>query len=114
MPEYVLERVWEYAPKRMTSCPYQGRHIMEQPKNKVCGADIHKKFLIATILSSVIWAGFKAYVRSGQRCIARLVPEIAHRHAAIEAPYSFAMPEQAYSQSRLSRRSWQARPPRFS
>jgi len=73
---------------------------MEQPKNKVCGADIHKKFLIATILSSVIWAGFKAYVRSGQRCIARLVPEIAHRHAAIEAPYSFAMPEQAYSQGR--------------
>jgi len=73
---------------------------MEQLKNKVCGADIHKKFLIATILSSVIWAGFEAYVRSGQRCIARLVPEIAHRHAAIEAPYSEAMPEQAYSQGR--------------
>jgi hypothetical protein len=67
---------------------------MEQLKNKVCGADIHKKFLIATILSSVIWAGFEAYVRSGQRCIARLVPEIAHRHAAIEAPYSEAIPEQ--------------------
>jgi transposase len=35
----------------MTSCPYQDRHIMEQQKNRVCGADIHKKFLIATILS---------------------------------------------------------------
>ena len=34
------------------SCPYSGQvTIMEKQRNKVCGADIHKRFLIATILS---------------------------------------------------------------
>jgi transposase len=36
----------------MIICLYQDRSIgMEKQWNKVCGADIHKKFLIATILS---------------------------------------------------------------
>jgi len=32
-------------------CPYQENKVMEKQRNKVCGADIHKKFLVATILS---------------------------------------------------------------
>jgi transposase len=52
MPECVLERVWEYAPFEDFHLPISGRAIvMEKQRNKVCGADIHKKFLVATILS---------------------------------------------------------------
>ena len=51
MPECVIERVWEFAPQRIIICLYQDRQIvMETQKNRVCGADIHKRFLIATIL----------------------------------------------------------------
>jgi hypothetical protein len=51
MPEFVFERVWEFAPKRTIICLYQDRQIvMEMQKNRACGADINKKFLIATIL----------------------------------------------------------------
>jgi len=51
MPECVLERVWENAPLRISICTYQDGNVMETQRNRVCGADIHKKFLIATILS---------------------------------------------------------------
>jgi transposase len=52
MPECVLERVWEYAPFEEFHLPISGQAIvMELQRNKVCGADIHKKFLVATILS---------------------------------------------------------------
>jgi transposase len=52
MPECVLERVWEYAPFEDFHLPISGQAIiMELQRNKVCGADIHKKFLVATILS---------------------------------------------------------------
>ena len=52
MPECVLERVWEYAPFKEFHLPISGQAIvMELQRNKVCGADIHKKFLVATILS---------------------------------------------------------------
>jgi len=52
MPECVLERVWEYAPFEDFHLPISGRSIvMEKQRNKVCGDDIHKKFLVATILS---------------------------------------------------------------
>src|SRR5512136_1501303 len=52
MPECVLVRVWEYAPFEDFHMPISGQAIfMENQRNKVCGADIHKKFLVATILS---------------------------------------------------------------
>jgi transposase len=52
MYECVCERVWENVPyEDYNICPYQEKKVMENQKDKVCGADIHKKFLIATILS---------------------------------------------------------------
>jgi transposase len=52
MPECVIERVWEYAPFEDFHLLISGQAIvMELQRNKVCGADIHKKFLVATILS---------------------------------------------------------------
>jgi transposase len=50
--ECVFERVWENVPFEDNNiCPYQERNKMEKQKNIVCGADIHKKFIMATILS---------------------------------------------------------------
>ena len=48
----VLERVWENVPTRVLASAHirPGNNMLEQ-RNKVCGVDIHKKFLIATILS---------------------------------------------------------------
>ncbi len=52
MHECVFERVWEIVPIEDDNiCPYQERNKMEKQKNIVCGADIHKKFIMATILS---------------------------------------------------------------
>ena len=52
MHECVFERVWEIVPFEDDNiCPYQERNKMEKQKNIVCGADIHKKFIMATILS---------------------------------------------------------------
>jgi transposase len=52
MHECVFERVWENDPFEDDNiCPYQERNKMEKQKNIVCGADIHKKFIMATILS---------------------------------------------------------------
>ncbi len=52
MHECVFERVWEIVPIEDDNiCPYQERNEMEKQKNIVCGADIHKKFIMATILS---------------------------------------------------------------
>jgi hypothetical protein len=51
MPECVLERVG-ICTLEDDHLPYQDRlMVMETQRNRVCGADIHKKFLIATILS---------------------------------------------------------------
>lgn len=52
MHECVFERVWENVPFEDDNiCPYQEQNKMEKQKNIVCGADIHKKFIMATILS---------------------------------------------------------------
>ena len=53
MHECVFERVWEIVPfENDNICPYQERiKNMEKQKNIVCGADIHKRFIIATLLS---------------------------------------------------------------
>jgi len=52
MHECVFERAWENVPfEDDNSCPYQEQNKMEKQKNIVCGADIHKKFIMATILS---------------------------------------------------------------
>jgi transposase len=52
MHECVFERVWEIVPFEDDNiCPYQEQNKMEKQKNIVCGADIHKKFIMATILS---------------------------------------------------------------
>jgi len=52
MHECVFERVWENVPIEDDNiCPYQEQNTMEKQKNIVCGADIHKKFIMATILS---------------------------------------------------------------
>src|SRR4030065_262506 len=52
MHECFFERVWEIVPFEDDNiCPYQERNKMEKQKNIVCGADIHKKFIMATILS---------------------------------------------------------------
>ncbi len=52
MHECVFERVWEIVPFEDDNiCPYQERNKIEKQKNIVCGADIHKKFIMATILS---------------------------------------------------------------
>jgi len=52
MHECVFERVWEIVPFEDDNiCPYLERNKMEIQKNKVCGADIHKKFIMGTILS---------------------------------------------------------------
>ena len=52
MHECVFERVWENDPFEDDNiCPYRERNKMEKQKNIVCGADIHKKFIMATILS---------------------------------------------------------------
>jgi hypothetical protein len=52
MHECVFERIWENDPFEDDNiCPYRERNKMETQKNKVCGADIHKKFIMATILS---------------------------------------------------------------
>jgi transposase len=52
MHECVFERVWEIVSfENDNICPYQEQNKMEIQKNKVCGADIHKKFIMATILS---------------------------------------------------------------
>ena len=52
MHECVFERVWEIVPfENDNICLYQEQNKMEIQKNKVCGADIHKKFIMATILS---------------------------------------------------------------
>jgi len=46
MHECVFERVWEIVPfENDDICPYQEQNKMEIQKNKVCGADIHKKFI---------------------------------------------------------------------
>jgi len=51
MPECVLERVWNMHLEDY-HLPLSGQAIvMETQRNKVCGADIHKKFLVATTLS---------------------------------------------------------------
>jgi transposase len=48
----VLERVWENVPTRvLASAHIRPGNNMTGQRNKVCGVDIHKKFLIATILS---------------------------------------------------------------
>jgi hypothetical protein len=39
---------------------------------------------------------FEINARGSQRSISKLVLEIAHRHATIEAPYSKAMPKQMW------------------
>jgi transposase len=47
-----LERVWENVPTRvLASAHIRPGYNMTEQRNKVCGVDIHKKFLIATILS---------------------------------------------------------------
>ena len=52
MHECVFERVWEIDPFEDDNiCPYQEQNKMEKQKNIVCGADIHKKFIMATVLS---------------------------------------------------------------
>ncbi len=51
MHECVFERVWENDPFEDDNiCPYQEQNKMEKQKNIVCGADIHKKFIMATVL----------------------------------------------------------------
>jgi len=48
----VLERVWENVPTRVLASAHIGPgYNMTAQRNKVCGVDIHKKFLIATILT---------------------------------------------------------------
>ncbi len=52
MQECVLERVRQNAPiEDSIICPYLDGMRLNLQKNTVCGADIHKKFLVATILS---------------------------------------------------------------
>lgn len=52
MQECVLERVRQNAPiEDSIICPYLDGMRLNLQKNKVCGADIHKRFLIATTLS---------------------------------------------------------------
>jgi transposase len=46
----VLERVWEIIPYQGNIiCPYQAETYMKRRKDRVCGADVHKDLIVATI-----------------------------------------------------------------
>ena len=46
----VIERVWEIIPdKGMIICPYQAETYMKKRRERVCGADVHKDLIVATI-----------------------------------------------------------------
>jgi transposase len=46
----VVERVWEIIPSQgKIICPYQADACMNKRKDRVCGADVHKDLIVATI-----------------------------------------------------------------
>jgi transposase len=46
----VIERVWEIIPSQgKIICPYQAETYMKRRRDRVCGADVHKDLIVATI-----------------------------------------------------------------
>ncbi len=46
----VIERAWEIIPHQgKIICPYQAETYMKKRKDRVCGADVHKDLIVATI-----------------------------------------------------------------